>query len=194
MYTVMSGGVTETGTVTVTVERAQDPTTDPVPPADDNNARILSYEGLKATLPTVDGKVSEIVSRTYVEPVVRASQQEAMLAGERIDHAASPEQASPLFDAFGLSAPKSEFVSPVQQAAQKTSQADVDRTTDAVAAKSPADAGKAGSEHPAPIAAEPAVEKAALPRRGAESFTAQLRRGSETFRTAGLRSPRTRMQ
>jgi hypothetical protein len=152
----------------------------------------------------LEGKVSETKNLLYVQPVVRhealptesitpaesemrAVQKEAMLLAMAVDKAAAPEQASPLFDVFGLSAPKTEFVSPVQRAAEeaakdrpqehakeKSSQADADRVHAAVPIKAVTE------KHDIRVA----LTEVKAPRRAAPSFAAQLKRGSDMLRAA----------
>jgi large repetitive protein len=194
-YTVTSpAGVTETSVVTVQVAAI-----DPIPARADIDPH-LTYAPPPSMQAAPDGKVSETKNLVYVQPVVRheplstdsltpveteihAVQKEAMLLGMAIDKAATPEQGSPLFDSFGLSAPKTEFVSPVQRAAEehakdksteKSSQADTERVHVAPSDK------PAVEKHQSRVA----LAEVKAPRRAAPSFAAQLRRGSEMLRAA----------
>jgi hypothetical protein len=120
-------------------------------------------------------------SITPVEDVVRAVQKEAMLLGIAVDDAATPDKDSPLFDAFGLSAPKTAFVSPVQRAAEESaketsSKADTDAAHEVAAEKPAVD------KHAVRVFVADVSKPAG--NRGAPSFAAQLKRGNEMLRAA----------
>jgi hypothetical protein len=204
-YTVTSPvGVTETSVVNVQVAAI-----DPTPVRGDTDTH-LTYAPPKSVQVALEGKVSETKNLLYVQPVVRhealptesitpvesemrAVQKEAMLLAMAVDKAAAPEQASPLFDVFGLSAPKTEFVSPVQRAAEeaakdrpqehakeKSSQADADRVHAAVPIKAVTE------KHDIRVA----LTEVKAPRRAAPSFAAQLKRGNDMLRAAPSPSAR----
>jgi hypothetical protein len=195
-YTVTSpAGVTETSVVNVQVASI-----DPIPARGDTDPH-LSYAPVPSMQEALDGKVSETKNLLYVQAVVRheplptdsitpveteirAVQKEAMLLGIAVDKASTPELASPLFDVFGLSAPKTEFVSPVQRASEeaakdKTSQADTEKAHVAVSDKPVTDK---------PVTDKPttrvALTEVKATRRAAPSFAAQLRRGNDMLRAA----------
>jgi hypothetical protein len=143
---------------------------------------ITESKNLLYVQPVVRHEPLPTESLVYIEPVIVASQDEAALLRANLDQASAPEAGSPLFDAFGLSAPRTEFVSPVQRASQANVQAETHTPVDtqiAVSDKAVAPAGPRPIEDHQP---QPA------PRRGAPSFSSQLRRDSEVMRTAGVRS------
>ncbi|MBC7603487.1 MAG: hypothetical protein H7255_12615, partial [Ramlibacter sp.] len=121
-----------------------------------------------------------VISRdnlTYVQPVVRAMQQESFLRARAIEIASAPEAGSPLFDSFGLSSPVTEFVSPLQREVQAADAAKA-------AAEPKQDSGVPASPLKSQRDTVPAKPQAAIPR-AAASFSSQLRRGSELLRTGG---------
>jgi hypothetical protein len=178
-YTVTSGGVTETATVTVEVKPTGGGSSGGDTPRD-GEGFIQAEAGLASLRFPVDGTVIEGASLTYVEPVIRAMQAEARQMALQVEQAAT-EADSPLFDDFGFSAPQTEFVPPVPRATQSTAQAETD---------------------PHPVTAHqaailvPQSERAAAPaprgdhdmasstpvRRAAESFSAQLHRAGDAMR------------
>ncbi len=171
-YTVSSGGVTETATVTVEVKPGGEGSPPPAPVAETQ----LMYTEVRSSRATVDAQVTSWENLTYIEPVVRASQLDAEMRVLGIDMASAPESGSSLFDAFGLSAPRTEFVSPLQQ-----------EIASSAGEKSVADAKPEAATTQAPAPAEGVKPPATAPR-AAASFTSQLRRGSDALRTAGERA------
>jgi hypothetical protein len=108
-------------------------------------------------------------SDLYVQPAVRASQQQSRLLDERLKEASAAESDSPLFNAFGLSAPEA-----VKEAvAGSRDHGDV-----------PSPAPRSSSEGQSP-------ERPPAAHRGAASFTSQFRAGGEMFRTSNMRGLRT---
>ncbi|CAN5561547.1 hypothetical protein BH11PSE7_BH11PSE7_12710 [soil metagenome] len=106
----------------------------------------------------------------YVQHAVHLSLGESLQRANVIDAASAPEAGSALFDAFGLSAPGTEFVSPVREAERANAQRDAD-TKSTVPGKPQGDvpAGRdKSSDGPHP-----------MPQRvAATSFSSQLRRAN----------------
>jgi hypothetical protein len=115
----------------------------------------------------------------FVEHAVHLSLGQSLQRAQAIDAASAPEAGSALFDAFGLSAPGTEFVSPVREAERASAQRDVD-TKSTAPAKPQGDAPTSGgksSEGPQP-----------MPQRvAATSFSSQLRRANPMLGSAAGR-------
>lgn len=173
-YTVTSGGVTESTTVTVDVKpnpplpvfseithkdagrpRAAEVTTQP-------HALFVHY--------AVHGKPVPFDPALFVQHAVRDSQEQSILLAREVSQASTAPMREALFDSFSLSAPRTEFVSPAQQALQVAQRAAASPAADAQAAPA-ADASARGDASGA-----------------AGSFSSQLRRAGEALRTSAGRN------
>jgi VCBS repeat-containing protein len=194
-YTVSANdGAVKTASVTVNVGAGSDPQTIdtgdipyifahdlPKAPPIDPDGRVFEIKNFVYVEPVIRGEPLPTESRVFLEPVIRASQKEAQLASMRIDEAATPEVGSPLFDAFGLSAPKTEFVSPMSRDGQRP-QADTEPPSSSRTSEKGIDNLHTESDGPSQ-----SQQTSAAPR-GAPSFSAQLRRSSTVVRTRGIAS------
>ncbi|MRD47860.1 S-layer family protein [Caenimonas koreensis] len=179
-YTVISGGVSEVATVTVDVKPNPPPAR--LSPGFERRAigqrpaaEISPQSRVLSVQDAVRGEPAPFDPALFIQPVVRASQAQAQLLARDIVDARVAAMHEALFDPFSLSAPNTQFTSPVQQAQQ-----DAERADGNASAGAQARAGDAKVEVGAPVAA-------AAARPVASSFSSQLRRAGQTLRTAAGR-------